>query len=132
MKHAPGHARVRIARATARLDAMTAFYRDGLGFEVSDAFGDHDGYSGVILAIHDGVELELTSHDRGRVGEWPDPDDLLVLYLPSQRHVDSIAARLERSGCARVEPLNPYWRGRAVTFADPDGWRVVICADANR
>ena len=35
--------------------------------------------------------------------------------------------RLERLGHAAVRPANPYWQGRALTFADPDGWHVVLC-----
>jgi len=111
---------------------MTRFYQEGLGFEITDRFVDHDGYSGVILAIGDGVELELTRHDSGRVGAAPDGDDLLVLYLPSASAVGLARNRLESLGYASVAPLNPYWRGRAVTFEDPDGWRVVFCDGANR
>lgn len=123
-------ARLRIARATRRLEAMTRFYHEGLGLEITGRFADHDGYSGVILAVQEGVELELTRHDSGRVGAAPDGDDLLVVYLPPAA-VSQARNRLESLGCASVAPLNPYWRGRAVTFEDPDGWRVVFC-DATR
>jgi hypothetical protein len=30
-------------------------------------------------------------------------------------------------GFPEVEPENPYWKGRGITIADPDGWRVVLC-----
>jgi uncharacterized glyoxalase superfamily protein PhnB len=36
--------------------------------------------------------------------------------------------RLAARGAPRVEPENPYWGDKSVTFEDPDGWRVVICA----
>lgn len=124
-------ARLRIARATRRLATMTRFY-EGAGFEIVDRFADHDGYSGVIFAIQEGVELELTRHDSGRVGAAPDGDDLLVIYLPSATAVALARNRLETLGHASVAPLNPYWRVRAVTFEDPDGWRVVFCDGANR
>ncbi len=26
-----------------------------------------------------------------------------------------------------VEPENPYWIDKGVAYADPDGWRVVLC-----
>ena len=29
-------------------------------------------------------------------------------------------------GYPDVEPENPYWDGRSITLADPDGWRVVL------
>ena len=42
---------VRVARPTDRLDAVVAFYRDGLGLPELFRFGDHDGYTGVILGL---------------------------------------------------------------------------------
>jgi hypothetical protein len=39
-----------------------------------------------------------------------------------------VQARLEALGHRPVEPENPYWRDKSVTFEDPDGWRVVLCA----
>ena len=132
MNAAPGPARVRIARATRRLETMTRFYRDGLGLEALERFSDHAGYSGVILGLTGGVEIEITRHARGRTAMPPDPDDLLVIYLPTARHVTCARERLERAGHASVEPLNPYWLDRAFTFEDPDGWRIVLCADADR
>lgn len=125
-------ARVRIARATQRLESMICFYRDGLGLKVVEQFEDHAGYTGVILAVSGGVELEITRHARGRIATPPDPDDLLVIYLPSRRHVARVRERLERAGHASVEPLNPYWSGRSVTFEDPDAWRVVLCSGGDR
>lgn len=32
-------------------------------------------------------------------------------------------------GYVPVEPENPYWLERSLTYADPDGWRVVICRE---
>jgi hypothetical protein len=34
--------------------------------------------------------------------------------------------RLHDQGHAPVEPENPYWEDKSLTFEDPDGWRVVI------
>lgn len=123
---------LRIARATRRLAEMTRFYRDGLALEITDQFEDHDGYSGVVFALGVGVELELTRHTSGRIGAAPDGDDLLVLYLPSAAAIALARNRLESSGYASVAPLNPYWRGWAATFEDPDGWRVVLCDATDR
>jgi len=30
-------------------------------------------------------------------------------------------------GYSPVDPQNQYWRGKSVTFEDPDRWRVVLC-----
>lgn len=34
---------------------------------------------------------------------------------------------MEGLGHTEVEPENPYWRGRALTYEDFDGWHVVLC-----
>lgn len=106
---------------------MVRFYRDGLGLAVTDQFEGHAGYSGVIFELARDVELEITNHTHGRAPIEPDPDDLLVIYLPSAGRVARRRQRLERQGYVRVDPVNPWWSGRAVTFEDPDGWRVVLC-----
>jgi hypothetical protein len=46
-----------------------------------------------------------------------------VLYLDDDVSVAEIA---ERIGEAPASPANPYWRTRAVTFADPDGCHVIL------
>lgn len=136
-------AEVRIARPTDRLEEVVRFYRDGLGFEVIGGFEGHAGYDGVFLALpgrrdhlaftyrHDGApsprdHLEFTRHRGGSPGEAPSPDHLLVLYIEDERAIRAAAARLAAMGYPEVEPMNPYWCGRAVTVADPDGWRVVL------
>jgi YycE-like N-terminal domain len=56
----------RIARATARLDAVRVFYRDVLGLPELGAFEKHAGYSGVIFGLPDPtVQLEFTAHEAG-------------------------------------------------------------------
>jgi catechol 2,3-dioxygenase-like lactoylglutathione lyase family enzyme len=118
---------VRIARATRQLARMREFYRDGLGFELVDGFEEHAGYTGIIMAMPGGAHLEITQHARGRIDSAPDPDDLLVLYLPSSSQVARLRKRLESLGHGCVRPANPYWLDKGVTFEDPDGWRVVLC-----
>src|SRR4051794_14302896 len=108
---------VRVARHTARLDEVVAFYRDGLGLPVIGGFRDHDGYDGVFLALPGtGVHLEFTAGG-GHVASMPDPESLLVLYLGDQAAVRTVAERL---GAQPVAPANPYWAQHGLTFADPD------------
>ena len=119
--------RLRVARATRQLERVVEFYRDGLGFAIVDRFEEHAGYSGVILALPGGAQLEITQHARGRPNTAPDTDDLLVLYLPSRAHLRRLRNRLERLGYVCVQPVNPYWLDKSFTFEDPDRWRVVFC-----
>ncbi len=120
-------AQVRIARHTARLDAIVAFYRDALGLPEIYRFKNHDGYDGVMLGLPGKTyHLEFTQHPGCPAPAVPSGDDLLVLYIPDRVQLESVRERLERHGHHPVAPRNPYWLRDAVTFEDPDGWRVVL------
>jgi catechol 2,3-dioxygenase-like lactoylglutathione lyase family enzyme len=115
--------RVRFARHTERLDEIVRFYGEGLGLPELGRFEDHDGYSGVFFALPDtGAHLEFTSGGRHDAPS-PHPETLLVLYLGDAENVEATCGRV---GAEPVEPANPYWRTRAVTLADPDGFGVVL------
>jgi catechol 2,3-dioxygenase-like lactoylglutathione lyase family enzyme len=116
---------VRVARQTARLPAIVAFYRDGLGLEEVGRFENHEGYNGVLLAVSGtGTHLEFTATDH-LPPPVPHPESLLVLYLGSQAAVDRVLGRLKAD---IVPPQNPYWNRHALTVEDPDGFRVVLSA----
>ena len=124
-------AQVRIARHTSRLEAVVAFYRDGLGLPELYRFVNHDGYDGVMLGLPGKTyHLEFTQHLSGPPPSAPSGDDLLVLYIPDRAQLASLREHLERLGHHSVAPKNPYWLRDAVTFEDPDGWRVVLCNTA--
>ena len=114
---------VRVARHTERLDEVVAFYRDGIGLPEVGGFRGHDGYDGVFLALPgSGAHLELTAG--GRHGApAPHPESLLVLYLGDEEAVRAVAARVGRDP---IDPANPYWAERGLTFEDPDGFRIVL------
>lgn len=122
-----GRAHLRVARPTDDLDAVVQFYRDGLGFTLLSEFKGHDGYDGVMLGhAGAGYHLEFTrrhGHDAGRA---PTEDNLLVFYLPDRDEWERAVRRMERLGFNPVEPANPYWRKCGATFADPDGYLVVL------
>lgn len=118
---------LRIARPTDQLDAVVAFYRDGLGFEVLAAFRDHDGFDGVMLGRPGAAyHLEFTRKARHAVGRAPNDDNLLVFYLPDRAEWGAAVARMEAAGYATVPAFNPYWDRVGRTYADPDGYRVVL------
>lgn len=121
-------AQIRIARPTDRLDDVVAFWRDGLALPEIGGFTDHDGYDGVMLGLPDrSVHLEFTRHRAGSPCPAPSRDNLLVLYVPDKAEFEALQARFAALGHAPVEPENPYWRDKSVTYEDPDGWRLVIC-----
>lgn len=119
--------RLRVARPTDRLEAVVAFYCDGLGLPRLGGFQDHDGYDGVFVGLPGWeAHLEFTHYRAGSPCPAPSRDNLLVLYVDCREELDRWTARMAARGHAPVEPENPYWNGRAVTFEDPDGWRVAI------
>ncbi len=120
---------LRVARPTDRLEAVVRFYRDGVGLAEIGGFGgpDHMGYDGVMLGLPGAeVHLEFTQHEHGSPGPAPTQDNLLVFYIPDADEADAICDRLIAQGHHPVEPDNPYWAVHGTTFADPDGWRIVI------
>ena len=119
----PSNPNLRVARHTDRLDEIVRFYREGLGLVEIGGFRDHGGYDGVFLEVPGtGTHLEFTSG--GEHGApVPHPESLLVLYLGDEDTVRTVAARL---GADPVSPANPYWSEHGTTFADPDGFRVVL------
>ena len=125
-------AQVRVARPTDQLEAIVAFYRDALGLRELGRFEGHAGYDGVLLGLP-GREyhLEFTTHADGSPGRAPSDDNLLVLYVGDAAGRDVIAASLRAAGHEPVAAANPYWEAAgALTFEDPDGWRVVLVPNA--
>ena len=120
-------AHLRIARPSDDLEPLVAFYRDGLGFEVIASFEDHEGFDGVMLG-HPGAgyHLELTRQQGHPVGKAPNPEHLLVFYLPDREVWQAAIDRLRGLGHEPVTSNNPYWDRRGKTFEDPDGYRVVL------
>lgn len=119
---------VRIARPTDRLEAVVAFYRDGIGLSIIDSFQDHAGYSGVMLGLPGTrYHLEFTHHEAGSDCPAPSKDNLLVFYLSARNEMERVVEKLNAMGYPSVAPENPYWgAARSVTIEDPDGWRVVF------
>jgi catechol 2,3-dioxygenase-like lactoylglutathione lyase family enzyme len=122
-----GRAHLRVARPTDDLDAVTRFYKDGLGFAVVGEFEDHDGFDGVMLGhAGSGYHLEFTRRSGHEAGRAPTDDNLLVFYVPDRGEWEQAVRRMEAHGYNTVEPANPYWRTCGATFSDPDGYRVVL------
>ena len=100
---------------------------DGLGLPEIGRFADHEGYNGVLLDLPStGAHLEFTATPHVSPPA-PDVEDLLVLYLGSRQAVEDVLARL---AVTPVPSANPWWDRIGVTVLDPDGFRVVLVAEA--
>ena len=90
-------------------------------------FEDHDGFDGVMLgAPGSGYHFEFTRSRAHPVAPTPTPEDLVVFYIPSEAEWQAACASMLAAGFRRVPAANPYWEARGRTFADPDGYRVVL------
>jgi catechol 2,3-dioxygenase-like lactoylglutathione lyase family enzyme len=119
--------RFRVARPTDNLESLRQFYVEGLGLLERGSFRGHSGYDGLILGTVDGdYEIEFTSHVDGSPCPAPSRDNLLIFYLSNRSEIGEVAVRLQALGSEPVEPENPYWLGRGLTFEDADGWRIVL------
>jgi catechol 2,3-dioxygenase-like lactoylglutathione lyase family enzyme len=124
--HADTH--VRLARPSRDLAAAERFWTAGLGLDVlyrstADGPGTHD----LVMLGRPGAgwHLELVGGAGLTVTPRPTEEDLFVLYLEGPVE-DGLVERVERAGGTRVS-AGPYWDRWGVTFADPDGYRLVLC-----
>lgn len=122
-----GKTHLRVARPTDNLEAVVRFYRDGLGLDVLFEFNDHDGFDGVMLGRKGaGYHLEFTRKKGHSAGKAPTEDNLLVFYVPAVSQWQRALDRMEQHGYRPVKAFNAYWDQHGKTFADPDGYRVVL------
>lgn len=119
--------KVRVARPTNNLDAVIAFYQDGLGLEVLGSFVDHGGFDGVMLGLPgEQVHFEFTRQHGHVVGRAPTQDHLITFYLPNRDDWEQAVGRMRAHGYEPVRSYNSYWDQHGLTFEDPDGYRVVL------
>ncbi|QHA85649.1 VOC family protein [Serratia rhizosphaerae] len=123
----PKNAVLRIARPTDRLQSIVAMYCDGLGFSRLGEFYDHQGFDGVMLGHpHHAYHLEFTHHRGEPAGQALSKDNLLVFYVPDASEWQAQCRQMLAAGFNRVSAYNPYWDSHGQTFADLDGYRVVL------
>lgn len=125
--------RFRSARPANDLAALERFYVEVLGCATLGTFDDHEGFDGLILGAPDGSwQIEFV-RERGVVApRAPTREHLLVFYLADRDALEARCAAMDIAGFARVEPNNPYWLRHGVTYADPEGYHVVVAVAPSR
>ena len=118
----------RVARPTDRLAEVTTFYCEALGFERLASFQDHDGFDGEVVGYPGAPwHLEFVHERRGApAGVAPSEEHLLALYFATPPQFEAAVQRAEATGAQAVAAHNPYWDRIGRTYADPDGYRVVL------
>jgi catechol 2,3-dioxygenase-like lactoylglutathione lyase family enzyme len=108
------------------LQRSLAWYRDGLGFFVSDRWEKDGRLEGVMLkagACHLGLSQDDFSKGRDRpkgVG--------FRIWGDTTHNVDAIAERLRAFGGTIIEEPGDRWDTYGFTAQDPDGFKITITA----
>ena len=118
---------MRIARPVTDPDRSFLLYSNGLGLQKLGAFNDHAGFDGIMLGRADlGWHLEFTHCQDHPVKPLPTEEDLLVLYFSDEQAWRNTGEKMLAAGFIEVRSFNPYWAINGKTFADHDGYRVVL------
>ena len=119
---------VRVGRPTDKLPEIEEFYAEHLGLPLLYRFNNHAGFDGVMLGLPGSqYHLEFTSSHEGSPCPAPSRENVLVLYFDAESAMYDVVERLADHGHQPVVAENPYWADTgALTFEDPDGWRVVL------
>ena len=122
---------LRIARPVTDVERAANMYCRGLQLCRLASFRDHDGFDGIMVGVPAaGYHLEFTRSRRHPVTPSPTPEDLLVLYYPSEPAWQLACGSMNAAGFAAVSSFNPYWNLRGRSYEDPDGYRVVLQREA--
>lgn len=118
---------LRVARPVSDLARTERMYCAAFGLAVLARFEDHEGFDGVILGSA-GVDyhFEFTHCARHPVAPSPTSEDLIVFYIPDRAEWQSLCDSAEDNGFIHVRSFNPYWDVVGRTYADPDGYRIVL------
>jgi catechol 2,3-dioxygenase-like lactoylglutathione lyase family enzyme len=122
---------IRIARPVSNLQRIADMYCRGLGLRVVGGFENHAGFDGVMLGLEGSdYHFEFTHCRSHPVLPTPTAEDLVVFYVPAAEQWQAACARMLAAGFKQVAPFNPYWDASGRTYADEDGYRIVLqCAD---
>jgi catechol 2,3-dioxygenase-like lactoylglutathione lyase family enzyme len=121
------HAHLRIARPVSILERSVAMYCKGLGLHELAHFDSHEGFDGVMIGQPGlSYHFEVTYCRTHPVPPAPTPEDLIVFYLPDTGVWQNACSLMLKAGFTEVPSFNPYWRQCGRTFADHDGYRIVL------
>ena len=117
---------LRIARHCRDPFALAAAYVAALGFSEQGRFSEHDGFDGVMVGWP-GVRwhLEFVAGPHARAHP-PETEDALVLYYPNPEHWRGACDAVLSAGFVRVAADNPWWEEHGASFADSEGFRLIL------
>lgn len=118
---------LRVARPVADIARSVDMYCAGLGLSVLGRFEDHGGFDGAMLGARGADHhFEFTRYSAHAVAPSPTAEDLWVFYVSDDSAWQERCASMLSAGFREVASFNPYWSRNGRTFADLDGYRVVV------
>jgi uncharacterized glyoxalase superfamily protein PhnB len=109
------------------IERSLAWYRDGLGFFVTQRWEEGGKLKGVELKAG-GCELGLSQDDFSK-GRNREKGTGFRIWCTTTQDVDAIAKRLRAFGGTIVEGPGNQWDGYSFTAQDPDGFKLTIMRD---
>jgi catechol 2,3-dioxygenase-like lactoylglutathione lyase family enzyme len=106
------------------LQKSLAFYRDGLGFFVSERWEEGGELRGVMLKAGD-CHLGLSQDDFSKGRDRPKGVGFR-LWCETYQDVDAIAQRLKTFGGSIIEGPTERWDTYGFTAEDPDGFKITV------
>jgi lactoylglutathione lyase len=106
------------------LQRSLAWYRDGLGFFVSERWEEDGQLQGVMLKAG-GCHLGLSQDDFSK-GRDRQKGVGFRIWCETFQDVDALAARLRSFGGDIVEGPGNRWDSYGFTAQDPDGFKITI------
>ena len=106
------------------LQQSLAFYRDGLGFFVSERWEEGGELMGVMLKAG-GCHLGLSQDDFSKGRDRPKGVGFRI-WCDTFQDVDAVAQRLKKFGGRITEGPGERWDTYSFTTEDPDGFKITV------
>ena len=106
------------------LQRSLAFYRDGLGFFVSERWEEGGQLLGLMLKAG-ACHLNLSQDDFSKGRDRPKGVGFRI-WCDTFQDVDAVAERLKAFGGIIIEGPGERWDSYSFTAEDPDGFKITI------
>lgn len=112
------------------IEKSMAWYRDVLGFTVSERWEDGGKLLGAEMAAGD-VSFMIGQDD------WKKGRDRIKgvgvrLYCTTDQDIDKLAARIKANGGTLEGPRDTQWNTREFAIDDPDGYKISIAKEIKK
>jgi lactoylglutathione lyase len=112
------------------VERSMAWYRDVLGFTVSERWENGGELMGVEMAAGD-VSFMIGQDD------WKKGRDRVKgvgvrLYCTTDQDIDTLAARIKANGGMPEGPKDTQWNTRELAVNDPDGYKITIAKEIKK